>query len=304
MNSLAYQKMQSGMILAKAFIQGARPATLPAVGVPIVMATIWAFYNHEMFNKTLFFFTLLSGGFIQCAVNFFNDGLDFKKGVDHEGRKGPQRLTTQGLVSFKQVMSFGFVSLFMAFIIALPLIIKGGWPILALGLVAFFLTYLYSGTSFALADRGASEFFVILFFGLGAVSGTYYIQTLEWDSSLIYLGIQCGFWALSILLVNYLRDEKEDRLAGRKNLVTVYGREIGIMSLAVVHLLIYLFCFYWFNLNPKAGALSFFTLPLSAILIYFIAVTPPSPVYNRYLLLMSLLYSLFGVVWIMGFIIP
>ena len=277
---------------------------MPAVGVPVFMATTWAFYQQGVFDKTLLLFTLLSGGLIQCAVNFFNDGLDFKKGVDHEGRKGPQRLTTQSQVSFKQVMSFGFISLSLAFVIALPLIARGGWPVLALGLVAFILTYIYSGTSFALADRGASELFVILFFGLGAVGGTYYIQTLKWDNSLIYLGIQCGFWALSILLVNYLRDEKEDRLAGRKNLVTVYGREIGIMGLAVIHLLIYLFCFYWFNLNPKAGALSFFTLPLSAILIYFIAVTPPSPVYNRYLFFMSLLYSLFGMVWMMGFIIP
>ena len=288
--------------ILKFFIQGMRPATLSAVGMPVVMATTWAFYNRGVFDKSLFLFTLLSGGFIQCAVNFFNDALDFKKGVDQKGRKGPPRLTAQSQVSPQQVMSFGFVSLFLALVTAVPLIVRGGWPILALGLMAFLLSYLYSGTSFALADRGASELFVILFFGLGAVGGTYYIQTLEWDNSLIYLGIQCGFWALSLLLVNYLRDEEEDHLAGRKNFVTVHGREIGIMGLAVIHLLIYLFCFYWFNFSPKAGALSSFTLPFSAVLIYFIAVTPPSPLYNRYLLFMSLLYSFFGVAWISGLV--
>ena len=294
---------QHGLAILKFFIQGMRPATLSAVGMPVIMATVWAFYYGGKFNKSLFFFTLLSGGFIQCAVNFFNDALDFKKGVDQTGRKGPARLTSQNQISPKQVMSFGFVSLFMALVTAVPLIVRGGWPILVLGLAAFLLTYLYSGTSFALADRGASEFFVILFFGLGAVGGAYYIQTLEWDDSLIYLGLQCGFWALSLLLVNYLRDEEEDRRAGRKNFVTIYGREIGVMSLAVTHLLIYLFCFYWFNFSPKTGALAFFILPLSAILIYFIAVTPPSPAYNRYLLLMSLLYSLFGMIWILSLII-
>ncbi|MCY4512911.1 MAG: prenyltransferase [Bdellovibrionales bacterium] len=291
------------MTLIKAFAQGARLITLPAVGVPVLMATVWAFYHRGVFDKNLFIFTLLSGGFIQCAVNFFNDVLDFKKGVDQEGRKGPPRLTAQERFSQKQVMSFGFISLFLACIIALPLIISGGWPILALGLVSCLLTYLYSGSSFAMADKGASELFVILFFGLGAVGGTYYIQTLEWDSSLIYLGLQCGFWALSILLVNYLRDEKEDRSAGRKNLVTLYGREWGLLGLAVTQLLIYLFCFYWLDTHPKAGALSFCTLPLSAVLIYFIAVTPPSPLYNRYLFFMSLLYSLFGIAWIAGFVL-
>ena len=296
------QMIQSGMKLAIAFIQGARPVTLTAVAVPVMMAAAWAFYHRGIFDRYLFLFTLLSGGFIQCAVNFFNDVLDFKKGVDQKGRKGPPRLTAQGRLSPKQVMLFGFVSLFLSLITAIPLIAKGGWPILVLGLTAFLLTYLYSGSPLALANRGASEFFVILFFGLGSVGGAYYIQTLKWDDSLIYLGVQCGFWALSLLLINYLRDEEEDRQAGRKNLVTVYGREVGIMGLAVIHLLIYLFCFYWLNFIPKAGALSFLTLPFSAILIYFIAVTPPSPTYNKYLFFMSLLYSFFGMVWVFGLV--
>ena len=295
-----YYNFKFWVTLSKAFIQGGRPVTLSAVFVPIAMASTWAFYYRGVFDKSLFFFTLLSGGFIQFAVNFFNDVLDFKKGVDQRERKGPTRLTSQGKLSPQQVMSFGIFSLFLAFITALPLITRGGWPILVLGVVSLILTYLYSGTSFALADRGASELFVILFFGLGAVGGTYYIQTLEWDSSMIYLGIQCGLWALSLLLINYLRDEKEDRNAGRKNLVTVYGREAGFMGLAIIHLLIYLFCFYWFNFNPKAGALSFFILPGSACLIYFTAVTPPSSRYNQFLAFMSLLYILFGAVWISG----
>lgn len=297
-----YRTFQLWVTFFKGFIQGARPLTLSAVCVPIAMASAWAFYHRGIFDKSLFFFTLLSGGFIQFAVNFFNDVLDFKKGVDQRERKGPTRLTSQGKLAPQQVMSFGIVSLFLALIMALPLIARGGWPILILGLVSCVLAYLYSGTPFALADRGASELFVILFFGLGAVGGTYYIQTLEWDNSVIYLGIQCGFWALSLLLINYLRDEREDRNAGRKNLVTVYGREIGLMGLAIIHLLIYLFCFYWFNFNPKAGALSFFTLPGSAGLIYFIAVTPPSSRYNKFLAFMSLLYILFGAVWISGFL--
>ena len=281
------------------FALGARLKTLSAVGVPVITASAFAFKKQGVFDTTLFLCTLLSGGFIQCAVNFFNDSADFKTGVDGEKRLGPQRLSAR--LSLKRVTAFGTASLILSLIFALPLIIRGGWPILALGLTAFALTYLYSGGPFALTHRGLSELFVVVFFGPMAVGGTYYIQTLKWDGPLTYyMGLQCGFWALSLLLINYLRDEESDRRGGRKTLVTVHGREAGILGLAVVQLLIYLFGFYLLDTLPKVGALSFLTLPGSAVLVYLIAVTPPSPRYNRYLGLMSLLYTFFGMTLIIG----
>ena len=287
--------------LIKTFLQGARLKTLSAVCVPVCLSTIWAFQKEKVFDVALFLCVLFSGGFIQCAVNFFNDVLDFKKGVDGKNRKGPARLTQSGQSSPLKVMSFGLFSVGLAVVTAVPLIFQAGWPILILGLTALSCAWLYSGSPFPLAEKGISELFVVLFFGLGAVGGSYYIQTLKWDNSLIYLGLQCGLWSLSLLLINHLRDEEGDRRAGRKNWITLYGREAGLLALGMSQLVIYLFCFYWLDLIPKAGALSFLTLPGSAVLIYFISVTPPSPRYNKYLGLMSLLYCLFGLLWFAGF---
>ena len=264
------------------FALGARLKTLSATGVPVITASAFAFKKQGVFDTSLFFCTLLSGGFIQCAVNFFNDSADFKRGVDGEKRLGPRRLA--GRLSLKQVTAFGTASLILSLIFALPLIVRGGLPVLALGLTAFVLTYLYSGGPFALTHRGLSELFAVVFFGPAAVGGAYYIQTLKWDGHLTYnIGLQCGFWALSLLLINYLRDEEADRRGGRKTLVTVYGREAGILGLSVTGLLIYLFGFHLLDTLPKAGAMSFLTLPGFAVLVYLIAVTPPSPRYNKYL---------------------
>ena len=284
----------------KAFLKGARFHTLPALWMPVAMSATWAYYKTGNLDTDILIFTFLSGTFIQLAVNFFNDALDFRQGTDTESRKGPKRLTQLGLASFKTVMFFGFLSCALAFLLAIPLLLKGGFPILILGLISLLCAYMYSGTPFAFTKTGASDLFVVVFFGLAAVVGTYYLQTLTWDKGLIYLGLQCGFWALSILIVNHLRDEEEDKKSGRKNIVLTYGREAGLLELVIIQGLIYLLCFYWLNWNGAAAAFTFLTLPLTAVLIYFISVTKSSLRYNRFLLYTSLLYVLFGSLWIGG----
>ena len=286
-----------------AFLQGARLKTLPAVIMPILMASAWAFHQTSLFDGSIFFYTLFSGVFLQCALNFFNDALDFQSGLDSASRKGFPRLAQTGKLPASQVMGFGFFCLALCFLAGIPLMIKGGLPILALGFLSLALSYLYSGSPWALSKTGGSEAAVLLFFGFGAAGGSYWLQTLSWDNGLFYLGLQCGFWSLSLLLVNYLRDEDEDRKGGRKNLITVHGRGAGLFSLAVIQLIIYLLCFYWLGLRLKAGAFSFLLAPLSAAALYYVSVAPPSPKYNQYLFWLSALYMAFGGLWIAGLLL-
>lgn len=282
---------------------GTRLKTLPAIISPIVMSSIWALHQTGTFKKDLFFFTLLSALFLQIATNFFNDAMDFKEGVDSSLRTGPLRLVQSGRASFFLVRFYGFLFCGCACLCGLPLILRGGWPILLLGLCSCLLSYLYTASPFSLLKTGLSEFCCLLFFGLGAVGGSYYLQTLSLDFSLIYLGIQCGLWALSILLINYLRDEKEDRAGGRKHFVTVYGRTHSLFFLFIIQAMLYLLCFFWIGEGLLSGALTFLLFPFSAGLLYFISTSPPSSKYNLYLALCSLLYVCFGVLWILGLLI-
>ena len=280
------------------FIQGARWKTFPAILMPVAMSSALAFYQTGLLKPYILFFTFISALLIQIAVNFFNDALDSKDGVDHSDRKGPARLVQTGQMSFSQTRNTGFLCCVLALVTGVPLIFRGGWPILIIGLLSCVCAYLYTGTRFSFLKTGLSELSVFFFFGPVAVMGTYYLQTLHWNNNLIYLGIQCGLWALTILLINHLRDEKEDRDGGRKHFVTVYGRAHSLLFLVISQAFIYLLCFYWLGQNLKIGAFSFFTLPLSVTLIYFICNSPPSKKYNLYLALCSLLYALFGGIWI------
>ena len=282
------------------FILGARIKTLPAVLAPVAMSSAWAFYQTGSLKKDILFFTLFSALFIQLAVNFFNDALDGQTGLDSSLRKGPVRLVQSGLWAFVTVKNLGFFCCAMAFLMGLPLIFRGGGIILGIGALSCLCAYFYTGTRFSFLKLGLSEFFCFLFFGPIAVFGTYYLQTLTGNISLVYLGIQCGLWALSLLLINHLRDEEEDRKGGRKHFVILYGRTNVLFFLSVGQAFIYLFCFYWLGLSLKSGVLSFFILPLSAGLIYLLSQTPPSEKYNSYLAFCSALYVLFSSVWIFG----
>jgi 1,4-dihydroxy-2-naphthoate octaprenyltransferase len=98
-----------------------------------------------------------------------------------------------------------------------------GWPILAIGIPSLYLAYGYTGGPFPLAYRGMGELFVILFFGLVAVGGTVYVQTLEWRKEAVLLGAQVGLLSAVLISVNNLRDREEDSTTGKRTLAVRFG---------------------------------------------------------------------------------
>ena len=281
------------------FLLGSRVKTWPLSLIPVAMSSALAFKD-GFFEKELFFFTMISVLFIQIAVNLFNDAWDGKQGLDDSNRLGPLRLVGSGKMSFLEVRFLAFLSCLLAFVFAWPLILRGGLLILSMGFLSLLSAYFYTGSKYSLLKLGLSELACVLFFGFFIVFGTYYLQSLSFSVDLIYLSLQCGFWSLSLLLINHLRDEEKDRTEGRKHFVTLYGRTHSLFFLIVIQAFIYLFCFYWLGLELKAGAFSFFTVPFSVFLLYQLCQTPSSKKYNSYLAFASLYYMLFGSVWILG----
>jgi 1,4-dihydroxy-2-naphthoate octaprenyltransferase len=115
---------------------------------------------------------------IQIATNFINDALDFKKGADTAERLGPVRVTAAGLLRPETVMSAAWVCLMGAALCGIPLLIRGGWPMLVIGVASIVAAYAYTGGPYPLAYRGLGEIFVLLFFGLVAAGGTFYAHSL------------------------------------------------------------------------------------------------------------------------------
>lgn len=223
----------------KSWFQAARPKTLPAAVVPVWVGAVPVLFDGDPSTGSwmLFRFTVFSCIWIQIATNLFNDAIDHRKGADTEERVGPKRVTATGLLSPKVVMFGGLVCCVFAALCSIPLIMERGPIIVVIGVVSLFFAYGYTGGPFPLAYRGMGEVFVILFFGLVAVLGSYYVQTGEIGGKIIWtLGWQCGLYSSVLIAINNLRDRDEDASTGKRTLAVRFGKTFARWEIAA-------FCF-------------------------------------------------------------
>jgi 1,4-dihydroxy-2-naphthoate octaprenyltransferase len=117
------------------------------------------------------------------------------------------------------------IACFIAALLAgVYLVVVGGMPILVIGLVSLVSGYAYSSGRRPLSHGPFSEVYVIVFFGLVAVAGSYYLQSGQLpDGAVLLTGIAIGCYAAAVLLVNNLRDTAADIRAGRKTLAIRLG---------------------------------------------------------------------------------
>ena len=204
------------------WILAARPRTLGAAVVPVLAGAALA-SGASGFDAGISALVLACAILIQIATNFFNDAIDHAKGADTSERLGPTRVTAAGLLSPRHVMAGGILCLVVAAVVAIPLVARGGLVILSIGLASLLCAWLYTGGPFPLAYLGLGEIFVVLFFGLIAVAGTYYLNALGFSSATLLAGLQIGLHASVLLAVNNLRDIDGDRAAGKRTLAARFG---------------------------------------------------------------------------------
>jgi 1,4-dihydroxy-2-naphthoate octaprenyltransferase len=133
------------------------------------------------------------------------------------------RVTAAGLLSAETVMRGAWVCLILAALFGIPLLFRGGWPMLAVGLASIVAAYAYTGGPYPLAYHGLGELFVILFFGFVAVGGTFYAHSLRLTPSALWAGFAAGSLAAVLIVINNLRDIDGDRRSKKRTLAARFG---------------------------------------------------------------------------------
>ena len=206
----------------RAWLLAARPKTLPAAVVPVIVGSavaIAAGRFHWGAAVACFAVALL----LQVGANFANDLFDYRRGADTAERLGPTRVTQSGLISPRDVAIGTAVVLMLAAVAGMYLVYRGGWVLLALGVAAILSALAYTGGPFPLGYNGLGELFVLIFFGFVAVTGTYYVQALEVSRLAVAAAVPVGALVVNILVVNNLRDIDTDRSAGKRTLAVRLG---------------------------------------------------------------------------------
>jgi 1,4-dihydroxy-2-naphthoate octaprenyltransferase len=239
------------------WVAGARPRTLPAAIVPVVVGTaagylstghftpqfsgtchaaVCASFDRQLswLNAVLALIVALG---IQIGTNYVNDYADGVRGTD-EHRVGPVRLVAGKLASVREVKIAALIAFGIAALAGLGLAARVTWWLIPIGLVCGIAGWGYTGGPRPYGYLGFGELFVFVFFGLVATGGSAYVQHAPFVTSLtghlfvyrydwwfaFWVGVPVGLLAAALLQANNLRDIATDTESGKKTLAVRLGR--------------------------------------------------------------------------------
>ncbi len=251
----------------KHWILATRPKTLPAAIIPVIVGSSLAIkfdtFAQGEFSNQAFVLCLAFAILVQIGTNFANDYFDFLKGADTNKRKGPTRMVASGHISPKAMKIATALTLFIAFTLGLSLVKFGGPWLILVGVASIISAVIYTGGPYPLAYNGLGDIFVIFFFGVIAVSITFYVQTGVITTESILTGTAIGLLINNLLVVNNYRDIEEDKLANKKTLIVKFGKPFGFkmyqtsLILATIGLPVYFHFVMETNIWPVTLALPY-----------------------------------------------
>ena len=241
----------SNLSRRQAWVAAARPQTLPAAAAPVIVGVGLALHDGVVAPLPAIA-AFVGAALIQIGTNFANDYYDAIQGADTDDREGFTRVTQAGLIEPGQVKAAMYLTFAAAVVVGSYLVYVGGVPILVIGLLSVISGIAYTGGPYPLGYHGLGDLFVFVFFGVIAVTGTYYVQaaavlaaplattippgTITFEAVVASLPIAAI--STNILVVNNIRDKAEDETTGKRTLAVRFGygfsraEYIGLLAVA------------------------------------------------------------------------
>lgn len=207
------------------WVAGARPRTLPAAVVPVVVGTACAV--GEVPGGLIwwrFVAAMVVALALQVATNYANDYSDGIRGTDSdEHRVGPVRLVGQGLASPGDVKRATLLAFGVAGVFGAALAVTVGPELFLVGAGAIAAGWFYTGGPKPYGYSGLGEIFVFVFFGVVATAGSAYVQTGSLSALGLGASVPVGLLATALLVINNLRDIPGDTKVGKRTLAVRLG---------------------------------------------------------------------------------
>jgi 1,4-dihydroxy-2-naphthoate octaprenyltransferase len=271
---------------------------------PVIVGAALAWAVERELHWGAILAALLGSMFIQLGTNLHNDAADSERGGDGPDRVGPPRVTASGLLDGTAVKRGAMACFAVAALMGLYLVAVGGWPILLLGIFSILSGWAYTGGPMPIAYTPLGELFVVIFFGLGAVCGVYWLNTGELNVVAIQTGLALGLLAGAVLLVNNHRDAEADARVGRRTLAIVAGPGLTAWIYAGLMLLPFALLRPIGEALPRGSVLpAFIALPVAIAMIYYFMREPRGRGFNRILIRTVLTQLFFGMLLALGLVL-
>jgi 1,4-dihydroxy-2-naphthoate polyprenyltransferase len=216
----------------KSIIQAARLRTLPLSVSGIIVGSFLA-ASKGFFAWEILVLALCTTIGFQILSNFANDYGDGVKGTDNADRIGPQRAIQSGSITQKQMLYILYITGIITLLLALALIFvsfgSNQWMYISvfffLGMASIAAAIKYTVGNNAYGYSGLGDLFVLLFFGMLSVVGSYFLYTHELDWTLFLPALSVGLLSVGVLHLNNMRDRNSDIKAGKNTMAVKMGEE-------------------------------------------------------------------------------
>jgi len=271
--------------MVRAWIVASRPHTLTIAVNPVLVGCAMAWAESRTLHAGWLIASLLGALLLQAGTNLDNDVSDFLRGTDRAGRLGLPRATALGLLTPRAVRFASLACFGVATTVGLALAWRGGWAIFIAGIASAAAAMAYSGGPRPISYTPFGDFVVWLFFGVVAVSGSYYLQTLTLTPGAVIAASMVGLPAAAVLVVNNYRDLEPDEKVGKRTLAVCLGRrftrwEYAALMLAPFGLLLPLHACTGLG---AALLVPLLALPMAIALVRRFWHEPPGPAFNALL---------------------
>ena len=249
-------------LASSTWVIGARPRTLPASVVPVLVGTavVVAAADGEVVAWRAVA-ALVVAVAIQVGTNYANDYADGVRGTD-DARVGPVRLVAAGLASPAAVKRAAFVAFAVAGLAGLALAAVVGPELIVVGAASLAAGWFYTGGPRPYGYAGLGEVFVFAFFGLVATVGSAYVHLERVSGLAVVASVPVGLLATALLVVNNLRDIPTDAASGKRTLAVRVG-DPGTRLLYVGCLAGAFSCLLLLAIARPAALLALLALPLA-----------------------------------------
>ncbi|MDO8716853.1 MAG: 1,4-dihydroxy-2-naphthoate octaprenyltransferase [Dehalococcoidales bacterium] len=250
------------MPLIRIWFRASRPFTFSGAAAPVLAGTSLAFREGQA-NLWLFLLVFAASLLVQIATNLVDEYTDHDRPEGQQKLLAPYKVIALGLLSSTAVKRGAAVCFGIATAIGIYLIIRTGWPVLAICTASIVVAYFYSAGRLSLGKIGLGQPLVFVFMGPVMVMGAYYVQTQYFTVESMWLSLPVACTVTAILAANDLRDFEEDRAAGKRTPVTVFGPQFGRREWLALVVTAYLIVFGLAVTEPSGimGLLPLLALP-------------------------------------------
>lgn len=234
--------------MARIWWQAFRFHFVPPSFLPAFLGGIIAWAITGRFHLWYFIVTVLGVTINHIALNMTDDYFDYRHSVDRamEREKNPYSggsgTLTSGLIKPKQMYRVFTAGYLITIILGLYLAALRGLPVLGFGIFGMGCAYFYTAPPIRYGYRGLGELSQLINFSLTIGLGAYFVQAQKLDWEALWAVLPLGFMMFSMITINEIPDEEDDRHAGKRNLVVRFGLKFSVwlygLGMAIAYLII------------------------------------------------------------------